>query len=215
MGSGNASLYAGDSEEEEEGEEEGDELAAEVAELQAGIEESVGPAEVEVGNEEEGSDDEPPDNRFIISETNHLIGVVTLNNAHLRSGGTSDWDLMMQRRKEAMARARRRRKNYDVTLHDDEIMAMIQEMKHAAEEDRRLNMARRPATKKLQMLPTVISHLKKSDLQTSFIECGILTALADWLQPLPDHSLPHLKIREGILSILRAVGLDCSYSVQC
>ncbi len=115
----------------------------------------------------------------------------------------------MQRRKDAMARARKkRRRNYDVTLHDDEIMAMIHQMKQAALEDRRLNLEQRPATKKLQMLPTVVAHLKKSDLQTSFIECGILTGLANWLQPLPDHSLPHLKIRESILSILRAV--SCS-----
>ncbi len=92
-----------------------------------------------------------------------------------------------------------------MTLHDDEIMAMIRHMKQSAQEDRKLNLERKPATKKLQMLPTVVAHLKKSDLQTSFIECGILTALADWLQPLPDHSLPHLKIRDGILDILRSV----------
>ena len=46
----------------------------------------------------------------------------------------SDWDVMMQRRKEAMARARkRRRRDIDITAVDDHIMAMIREMRQAAE----------------------------------------------------------------------------------
>lgn len=124
----------------------------------------------------------------------------------------SDWDVMMQRRKDAMARARKRRhRDIDITANDDHIMAMIGQMKAAAEEDRHLNMERKAATKKLQMLPTVITHLKKlehtvyhsfvigfiannpttvdfllnviffsdrSDLMVSFMDCGILTALA-------------------------------------
>ena len=97
------------------------------------------------------------------------------------------------------------------------------------QDDRRMNLQGRAATKKLVMLPTVLSHLKKwvnefvckmqlvnvilidlhdvfrSDLLTSFIKCGICSALADWLQPLPDHSLPHMKIREGILDALGSV----------
>ena len=47
----------------------------------------------------------------------------------------------------------------------------------------------------------------RSDLLTSFIKCGICSALADWLQPLPDHSLPHMKIREGILDALGTVSI--------
>ena len=47
------------------------------------------------------------------------------------------------------------------------------------------------------------------DLLGVFIESGICSALADWLKPLPDHSLPHLKIREEILDILFTVS---SYS---
>ena len=40
---------------------------------------------------------------------------------------------MMQRRKEAMARKRRRRKGADITLYDDSIMIMIRHMKQASE----------------------------------------------------------------------------------
>ena len=90
----------------------------------------------------------------------------------------SDWDIMMQRRKDAMARARRRRrKDVDITANDDHIMAMIQQMKEASEEDRHLNMDRKAATKKLQMLPTVVTHLKKLAHLTnkcSYIICSLL-----------------------------------------
>lgn len=46
----------------------------------------------------------------------------------------SDWDIMMQRRKEAMAKARkRRRRDIDIRAVDDHIMAMIREMRQAVE----------------------------------------------------------------------------------
>ena len=46
----------------------------------------------------------------------------------------SDWDVMIMRRKEAMAKARKRRKrDIDITAVDDHIMAMIRQMRQAAE----------------------------------------------------------------------------------
>lgn len=75
----------------------------------------------------------------------------------------SDWDIMMQKRKDAMARARKRKRRdgFEDLGNDEHIVAMIGQMKMAAEEDRHLNMERKAATKKLQMLPTVVTHLKK------------------------------------------------------
>lgn len=80
------------------------------------------------------------------------------------ASGMSDWDIMMQRRKDAMARARkarRRREDGEDLGNDEHVAAMIGQMKLAAEDDRHLNMERKAATKKLQMLPTVVTHLKK------------------------------------------------------
>lgn len=74
----------------------------------------------------------------------------------------SDWDSMMERRKAAMARARRkRRRDGDLTVNDDHIMTLIQQMRDAAQQDRQLNLARKAATKKIQLLVTVVTHLKK------------------------------------------------------
>ena len=74
----------------------------------------------------------------------------------------SDWDIMMERRRAAMDRARRRRRrDGDLTCNDEPVMALIHQMREAAEEDRQLNLARKAATKKIQMLPRVVACLKK------------------------------------------------------
>ncbi|KAL9963947.1 hypothetical protein ACROYT_G027510 [Oculina patagonica] len=98
---------------------------------------------------------------------------------------------------------RRKRKNVDIISDsDDAIAGMITQMKEAAEEDRMLNGAKQAATKKLRMLPSVLRHLHKADLQMTFLDLGVLNVLKEWLSPLPDGSLPHLQIREGLLKVL-------------
>ncbi len=42
-------------------------------------------------------------------------------------------------------------------------------------------------------------------MQPKLMEFGFLTQLAKWLEPLPDKSLPNLKLRTEILDILKIV----------
>ncbi|KFQ32577.1 Protein IWS1, partial [Merops nubicus] len=116
----------------------------------------------------------------------------------------SDFDMMLQRKKSMSGKRRRNRDGGTfISDADDVVSAMIGKMNEAAEEDRQLNTQKKPALKKLTLLPTVVMHLKKQDLKETFIDSGVMSAIKEWLSPLPDRSLPALKIREELLKILQ------------
>lgn len=116
----------------------------------------------------------------------------------------SDFEMMLQRKKSMCGKRRRNRDGGTfISDADDVVSAMIVKMNEAAEEDRQLNNQKKPALKKLTLLPTVVMHLKKQDLKETFIDSGVMSAIKEWLSPLPDRSLPALKIREELLKILQ------------
>ena len=68
-----------------------------------------------------------------------------------------------------------------------------------------MNKSHRAATRKLKYLTIVEKQLRKIDLRQAFLDAGVLSVITDWLSPLPDRSLPNLKVREAMLKLLAEV----------
>ncbi|GAQ80683.1 hypothetical protein KFL_000590360 [Klebsormidium nitens] len=95
----------------------------------------------------------------------------------------------------------------ELQIECEEFIALMAE---AAESDAESNRAGRPALKKLQMLPNVVATLSNKKLQMKLLQQGVLIALKQWLEPLPDRSLPNIAIRTAILRVLSGMPIDTS-----
>nr|GEW32235.1 protein IWS1 homolog 1 [Tanacetum cinerariifolium] len=93
----------------------------------------------------------------------------------------------------------------EIALLVENVMA---ELEVVAEEDAELNRRSKPAINKLRKLPLLTEVLSKKQLQLEFLDHGVLTLLRNWLEPLPDGSLPNINIRAAILRILTEFPID-------
>ncbi|KAL2348883.1 hypothetical protein Fmac_002883 [Flemingia macrophylla] len=93
----------------------------------------------------------------------------------------------------------------EIALLVENVMA---ELEVTAEEDAELNRQGKPAINKLKKLPLLTEVLSKKQLQLEFLDHGVLTLLKNWLEPLPDGSLPNINIRTEILKILNDFPID-------
>ncbi|KAK1312915.1 hypothetical protein QJS10_CPA07g00175 [Acorus calamus] len=88
------------------------------------------------------------------------------------------------------------------------VESLMAELEVTAEEDAELNRQGKPAINKLKKLPMLTDVLSKKQLHHEFLDHGVLTLLKNWLEPLPDGSLPNINIREAILKILTDLPID-------
>ncbi|GMR31144.1 hypothetical protein PMAYCL1PPCAC_01339, partial [Pristionchus mayeri] len=117
-----------------------------------------------------------------------------------------DFDVMLRNKKAEKKKIRRRKKDGGIDIINDDdgtIENIVTAMKKAASDDRHSNMERQPATRKRKMLQNVKAVLLRSDLVETMIDGGMMSAISEWLAPLPDKSLPALEIRSELLKILQ------------
>ncbi|CAH8377742.1 unnamed protein product [Eruca vesicaria subsp. sativa] len=92
----------------------------------------------------------------------------------------------------------------EIALQVEQVMATLE---LAVEDDVDLNKQGKPATNKLIKLPILVAALSKKNLQAEFLDHGVLNHLKNWLEPLPDGSLPNINIRTSILRVLEDLSI--------
>ena len=74
------------------------------------------------------------------------------------------------------------------------VETLISSMELAAEMDNTANEAQKPAVNKIKMLASVEHAVGQTNLHKELLDAGFLGALKLWIQPLPDFSLPNVKV---------------------
>ncbi|KAK6229907.1 hypothetical protein SCA6_018858 [Theobroma cacao] len=99
----------------------------------------------------------------------------------------------------------------EISLFVEKVLA---ELTIVAEDDAQLNREDQPAINKLKKLPFLAEVLSKKSFQLQFLDHGVLTLLKNWLEPLPDGSLPNANIRGAVLNILADFPIDLEQHYQ-
>jgi len=118
----------------------------------------------------------------------------------------NEFDQAMKR----ISSSRKKKKDIDTNKLNERHDFLIHNMEEAYEEDKRLNQAQQPAYSKIKLLPEVERELKIKDKENtdSLLGRDILPVLRKWLEPLPDKSLPNVKIREVLLEYLERTQVE-------
>lgn len=78
----------------------------------------------------------------------------------------------------------------------DTVEGLISSMELAAEMDNTENEAHKPAVHKIKMLASVQTAVGQTNLHKELLDAGFLGALKLWIEPLPDFSLPNVKVHQ-------------------
>jgi transcription factor SPN1 len=84
----------------------------------------------------------------------------------------------------------------------EEAFAFVSSMNEACDADITNNKNSQPALAKIKLLPKVQEMLARLKMHIFLIDCGVLHAVRKWLEPLPDRTLPNIRVRETLLRAL-------------
>jgi len=85
---------------------------------------------------------------------------------------------------------------------EEEAKEFLSKMERAADEDDLAIRERRPATRKLAMLPQVLDMLARRDMMMTLLDFDVLAICKRWIQPLPNGSLGNVTVRQQLLDAI-------------
>lgn len=91
---------------------------------------------------------------------------------------------------------------------EEEAKEFLSLMEQAANQDDEAIRERRPATRKLAMLPQVLDMLARRDIQRLLLDFDLLSICKRWIQPLPNGSLGNLTVRQQLLDAVGKMNGD-------
>lgn len=103
---------------------------------------------------------------------------------------------------------KKKREQKSITEKEDECKTFMDNMERAAEEDELAVKERRPATKKLAMLNSVVDMFNKKDMTRVLLDLDVLSICRRWIQPLPNGTLGNVTIRSRLLDSIANMNGD-------
>ncbi|ADM11972.1 uncharacterized protein Eint_080360 [Encephalitozoon intestinalis ATCC 50506] len=76
-------------------------------------------------------------------------------------------------------------------------------MQRILREDNANNQKGLPAIGKMESVEEISDILMNKGLQESLLDEGILNEIKGWLEPLPDKSMPNIKVKKRLLDVLK------------
>lgn len=102
-----------------------------------------------------------------------------------------------------MAKSDKKKKNeQDDDQNNEKALSIKTAMITQLEQDYESNKNNRPALQRLKNLDELEKALKSNALQKPLLENGVLDIIKQYLEPLPDNTLPNIKIKKAMLEVL-------------
>lgn len=113
-------------------------------------------------------------------------------------------------------KAGKRRKKDDMEEQDrlDIVKLFIDKCLDAARKDATHNQNRQPALEKMKLLEHFVATLQQVDWHEIYLDEHVLRVFSAWLRPLPDGSLPNLRLRSSLFQLLNRVRLAGSPCIE-
>ena len=115
-------------------------------------------------------------------------------------------DRALKRLKKQKGR-RQKKKLTDQEKHDY-VLRRLRKMDEAYESDAAAVRSGKPGVSKLKLLPRVLEDLTRRELQDPFLERNVMALLKNWIKPLPNGSLPNLKLRSAIIDVVKLLPIE-------